>query len=343
MPNSRVYFANIDDRSFTASEMTNKLVEDFALVINHSQGTFKLPVYGKYSVSSFVDLLGLDMSDVDETATYISPLEDLVINNNYKSMQFIAAKYNTVSFRSPSNNLITVLVSGAVEFPGTYTLNDDSSVQDLYQLIGGFKNQAYFRGIALTREVIRERQIESLEKSKDYLNEVILTSTQKGEDIGDISIVKALSETIDPADLGRLAGDFSPKSQASINTILFDGDTILVPKNPNTINVFGEVLNPLAFEFSRDTSVRSAIDNAGGYQQYADKRRVFVITASGITKKVNRNIFTGSKITLEPGDTIVVPRKIITNNPGIEALIPITTILSDLAFSAAALDNLRTN
>ena len=102
MPNSRVFFANIDDRSFAASEMTNKLVEDFALVINHSQGTFKLPVYGKYSVSSFIDLLGLDMSDVDETATYLSPLEDLVINNNYKSMQFIAAKYNTVSFRSPS-------------------------------------------------------------------------------------------------------------------------------------------------------------------------------------------------------------------------------------------------
>ena len=112
--------------------------------------------------------------------------------------------------------------------------------------------------------------------------------------------------------------------------------------SPNTINVFGEVLNPLAFEFSEDTSVRSAIDNAGGYQQYADKRRVFVISASGITKKANRNIFTGNVI-LEPGDTIVVPRKIITNNPGIEALIPITSILSDLAFSAAALDNLRSN
>ena len=343
MPNSKVYFTNINDRSFEASEMTKKSVEDFALVINHSQGTFKLPVYGKYSVKSFVDLLGLDMRDVDEKATYISPLEDIVINDNYQSMQFIAAKYNTVSFRSPSNNLITVSVSGAVEFPGTYTLNDDSSVQDLYELVGGFKNQAYFRGIALTREVIRERQIESLEKAKSDLNEVILTSTQKGEDIGDISIVKALSETIDPDDLGRLAGDFSPKSQASINTILFDGDRIFIPKNPNTINVFGEVLNPLAFEFSRDTSVRSAIDNAGGYQQYADKRRVFVITASGITKKVNRNIFTGSKITLEPGDTIVVPRQILTKNPGIDALIPIATILSDLAFSAAALDNLRNN
>jgi protein involved in polysaccharide export with SLBB domain len=282
------------------------------------------------------------MSDVDETATYISPLEDIVINDNYKDMQFTAQKYNTVSFRSPDNNLITVSVTGAVGFPGTYTLNDDSTVQDLYQLVGGFKNQAYFRGIALTREVIRERQIKSLEKAKSDLNEALLTSTQKGENVGDISIIQALSETIDPVDLGRLAGDFSPKSQASIDTILFDGDSLIVPKNPNTINVFGEVLNPLAFEFSEDTSIRSAINNAGGYQQYADKGRVYVITASGITLRAKRNIFTG-KITLNPGDTIVVPRKIITNNPGIDALIPITTILSDLAFSAAALDNLRTN
>jgi protein involved in polysaccharide export with SLBB domain len=257
-------------------------------------------------------------------------------------MQFIAAKYNTVSFRSPSNNLITVSISGAVEFPGTYTLNDDSSVEDLYQLVGGFKNQAYFRGIALTREVIRERQIKSLESSKDYLDEVILTSVQKGEDIGDLSIVQALSQTIDPEDLGRLAGDFSPKSQASINTILFDGDRILVPKNPNTINVFGEVLNPISFEFSKNISVNSAIENAGGFQQYADKRRVYIITANGITKKVNKNIFTGN-IDLQPGDSIVVPRKIITSNPGINALAPITQILSDIAFSAAALDNLSNN
>jgi len=69
-----------------------------------------LPVYGKYSVNSFIDLLGLDMSDVDEKATYISPLEDIVINDNYKDMQFTAAKFNTVSFRSPDNNLISVFL-----------------------------------------------------------------------------------------------------------------------------------------------------------------------------------------------------------------------------------------
>ena len=89
-------------------------------------------------------------------------------------------------------------------------------------------------------------------------------------------------------------------------------------------------------------TIRSAIDMAGGYQEYADKRRVYVIRASGIVERPRRNIFAGN-ISLNPGDSIVVPRKIITDNPGIAALVPITQILSDIAFSAVALENLSDN
>jgi len=342
LPNSRIYFANIDARSFDVAETSRRLITEYELSLSHRQGNFRLPVYGKYSVSSFINLLGLDMSDVDEVATYVSPLKNIVINDNYKNMQYTAEKYNTVNFRSPDNDLIEVSIRGAVDFPGTYVLNDDATLQDLYQLVGNFKAQAYSKGIILTRETIRARQLKSIQKSREDLNKVILTSVQKGENIGDINVIRALSENIEPENLGRLAGDFSPNSKGSMNTILFDGDSIFIPKNPNAINVLGEVLNPIAFEYSKKLNIKSAINQAGGYQQYADKRRVYVIKANGIVEKANRNIFVRN-IDIEPGDTIVVPRKIITNNPGIEALIPITQILSDLAFSAAALDNLSNN
>ena len=101
----------------------------------------------------------------------------------------------------------------------------------------------------------------------------------------------------------------------------------------------GEVLNPIAFEYSKEINIRSAISSAGGYQDYADKRKVYVIKANGLIERANRNIFV-KNVDLEPGDTIIVPRKIITNNPGIQALLPITQILSDLAFSSAALESL---
>jgi len=342
LPNSKLYFADINERSFDVNEMTSNLISDYELILNHKQGTFRLPVYGKFSVKSFIDLLGLDMSDVDNSATYVSPLEDIIINDFYKNMNFIAKKYHTVSFRSPDNNLIQVSITGAVEFPGTYILSDDSTVQDLYDLVGDFKPQAFLDGIIFTREVIRERQLKSIEKAKKDLNLALLARSQNEDKITDVNIIQALSESFEPENLGRLAGNYAPKSKASKNTILSDGDKFIVPKIPNAVNVIGEVLNPLAFEHTNKLTINSAVMLAGGYQQYADTRRVYVITASGIVKKANRNIF-GRDLEINPGDTIVVPRKILINDPGIKGLIPITQVLSDLAFSAAALDNLTNN
>ena len=206
-------------------------------------------------------------------------------------------------------------------------------------MVGDFKSEAFKRGIIFTRKSIRDRQLKSIEVSKQDLNKALLTSEQKGQNIGDINIIRALSESIEPENLGRIAGDFSPGSFSSIKTVLLDGDRIYIPRNPNAINVLGEVLNPIAFEYSKKLTVASAIASAGGYQDYADKRKVYVIKANGLIEKANRNIFV-KNVDLEPGDTIIVPRKIITNNPGIDALLPITKILSDLAFSAAALETL---
>ena len=342
LPNSKLFFANIDARVFDGEALTLGLIEDYKLNINHKQGTFNLPVYGRYSVKSFIDLLGLDMSDVNSEATYISPLENIVITDDYESMQFSAAKYNTLSFRSPVDNLITVSISGAVDYPGSYTMQSNSTLQDLYSIVGRFKNEAFLDGVIFTRESIRERQIEAIQKSQEDLNNALLVSAQKGQNIGDVSIIRALSERIEPENLGRIAGNFSPNSTTSLNTILVDGDRVIVPTNPNTINVLGEVLNPIAFEYSKSLNINSAIAGAGGFQDFADKRKVYVIKANGLIERANRSVFV-KNVDLEPGDTIIVPRKIITNNPGIDALLPITKILSDLAFSAAALESLSDN
>jgi polysaccharide biosynthesis/export protein len=340
LPNSRIFFADINSRGYgEVSNMAKGLIADYDLRINHKQGIYTLPVFGRFDVKSFINYLGLDMSDVEDEATYISPLDNIIVKDDYKNMQFIAKKYNTVSFRSPINDLISVTIAGAVDFPGTYTMNSNSVLSNLYELIGDFKSEAFLEGIVFTRESIRNRQRQSIQKSKEDLNKALLTSRQKGENIGDITVIRALSESIEPQFLGRIAGDFSPQSVSANKTILLDGDSIFVPRNPNVINVLGEVLNPIAFEYNKGITIRSAIGNSGGYQDYADKGKVYVIKANGLIEKANRNIFT-KNVKLEAGDTIIVPRKIVTNNPGINALLPVTKILSDLAFSAAALETL---
>lgn len=339
LPNSKIFFANINSRDFAVSLASRNLIADYDLRINHKEDTYTLPVFGKFDVASFVKYLGLDMSDVKNEATYISPLDNIILKDDYRNMQFVAKKYNTVSFRAPVNDLITVTIEGAIDYPGTYTMNSDSVISDLYQLVGNFKSEAFLDGIIFTREAIRNRQIKSIEKSKEDLNKALLASSEKGEISGDIEIIRALSEIVEPEYLGRIAGDFSPSSESSDNTILLDGDKIIVPRNPNVINVLGEVLNPIAFEYSKNISVRSAIERSGGLQDSADKKKIYVIKANGIIERQSRNIFT-KNIKLQPGDTIVVPRKIITNNSNLLSLIPITQILSDIAFSAAAIESL---
>lgn len=343
LPRSKIYFANIYDRRFDGiNTFSNQLLNDYQLLIKHKQGTFSVPVIGEYSLSAFIDLLGLDMSDVDKNAIYISPLDNLVIEDTYFNMNFKAKKYNRVAFRSPVNDLITVTIKGAIDYPGTYVLNSDATLQDLYNQVGNFKSEAFLNGIIFTRESIRLRQLKAIQKSQQSLNESLLIATQKGENIGDIGVIKALSQQIEPENLGRIAGNFMPNSKLASETILFEGDQIFVPKNPYTINVLGEVLNPISFEYTKNATVRSAINNAGGYRDYAKKSGVYVIKATGLIEKANRNIFV-KNVNLEPGDTIVVPRKIITNNPGLEVLLPVTQILSDIAFSAAAIESLSNN
>lgn len=342
LPNSKLYFANINTREFSAERMTLDLIDEYKLNIQHKQGSFSLPVYGNYSVKSFIDLIGVDMSDVNNEATYISPLEDIVITEDYRNMRYTAQKYHTISFRSPIDDLIRVSISGAIDYPGTYTLQSDTTLEDLYSMVGDFKKAAFLDGIIFTRESVRERQRSAIQKSQEDLNKSLLVSNMKGQNIGDVSIIRALSEKIEPKNLGRIAGDFSPGSSSSKKTILVDGDSIIIPIIPNTINVLGEVINPIAFEYSKNLNVRSAIASAGGYKDYANKRKVYVIKANGSIERGGRNIF-ANNIDLEPGDSIIVPRKIISNNPGIDALIPLTTVLSDLAFSAAALQSLSNN
>ena len=60
-------------------------------------------------------------------------------------------------------------ITGAVDFPGTYTLNQIATIEDLYQLVGNFKNQAYLKGIYLTREVKR-KTVKSIKNQKKILN-----------------------------------------------------------------------------------------------------------------------------------------------------------------------------
>ena len=341
-PDSYIYFSNINSREFAVDGLTQALINDYSLRIVHSGKNYILPVIGKFSVKSFIDLLGLDMTEVENDAIYVSPLENKISKMNYREMIFDASKFHVVTFRTPINDIINVKISGAIEFPGTYSLKAGSTIEDLYQLMGDIKDEAFLDGIIFKRESVRQTQLNALAKSKQDLNESILVNLQDGQNTIDPALIQALSINIEPRNLGRIAGNFRPNSKVSKSTVLYDADEVFIPVVPFTVSVIGEVMNPLSFTFEKKISPRDAIELAGGYKDYADKRNVYIIRANGLVEKIDRNIFAGNK-KLYQGDTLVVPRMLDIKGDPLNIVSPITQIISNLAFSAAALDNLQSN
>lgn len=356
--NSKVFFLNsesqsVNDCSFeldidqvkgTLFECPNKnsikLVNEYALKINHQSQTYIMPVIGKFKLKRLVDLIGLDTTTVDKQVTYVSPLEDFAVQQDYRLLEAQAGKFHTVNFKSRQNNLINVTILGAIDFPGSYTLRPGSSLDDLYKLVGGFKEEAFVDAVIFRRDSIKQKQIKSIENNRELLRNRIAEMDNISAE--KMQLLTTVSTKIDEDNLGRIAGNFNPNSKDNSKMLLVNNDEVIIPYKSNTISVFGEVLNPISFQYNDKITIRSAIENAGGTSQFSDMSRLYVIKANGLILVPSRNIF-GRNISLNPGDTIVVPKKLPQENTTLNALLPYTKVLSDLAFTAAALDNLSTN
>ena len=340
---SRIHFFNLRNPDFflmDADVQTIRKINEYMLKINYGDEEFRYPVIGDFSPIEVLNFIGLNKDDYMEEVAYIKPIEDEIVLGKINSLSVKATKFNTVQLRKPLDNIIEVFILGEINYPGKYSLKSGSTLTDLYALAGGFKEQAFFNGIIFQRDSVKERQIEAIKRSNMQINELLKLDLAKNENVN-ADLFSILSSEIDEENLGRIGGNFAPGSALSNEILLNDGDSIFVPKFTNIISVVGEVTNPTSFVSSSELSVADVINRGGGFKSMADKRSTYIISADGSISRSSRNIFSGNS-KLYPGDTLVVPRKI--NQSGIaETITPITQILSNLAFSAAAIDNLKNN
>ena len=327
----------LDDSRLSANSRV--MLNDYMLNVSYRGRTVLFPFFGSIEAIQVIDYLGLDTTDIDEfKTTLISPLDDLVVVDSFKNLKFKAKKYNSLSFRHLSDQTINVSVSGEAELPGNYILNSNTSLMDLYELIGGLSESADENIVVFKRASVREQNIKAIEESRRQLTEFFISNLQDGDNVQQ-EFVELLYYQIDEQDLGRISGDFGINSRDINNFFLQDGDSIFIPKKLSTVSVIGEVQNPSTFLHKPNLNIRSVINKAGGYKQFALKRSVYVIRANGEIER-SRGIFQ-KNLKIYPGDTVVVPRDINIREDWITRVVPLTSILSNLAFSAAALDSLQ--
>ena len=123
---------------------------------------------------------------------------------------------------------------------------------------------------------------------------------------------------------------------SSIDLLLKPGDIINIPNELQTVKVSGGVMNPLALTYKKRYSLTKYIDMAGGYDDRAIKKRIYVIYPNGTTASTHGLIFRKFP-GITPGAEIIVPLKPEHKTDNTMKWISIASTFASLATAVATL------
>jgi protein involved in polysaccharide export with SLBB domain len=244
-----------------------------------------------------------------------------------------------------------VEISGEVRNPGIYPISDSESIGSIIKRAGGYKKNSYPFGGILFNKAAKEIEKDSAKKSYDYfiksLTNMILSPTNTSSDGSIIEIASLLSEYMDSEFLGRIQANFDLldiRNNPNKDTLLSDGDKIVIPKLTDQVYVFGEVAQEGAKRFDDSLNYSDYIvSKSGGYTKFADQAGVYIIRPDGSSQKVSSNNFAPlgimrNDLSIYPGSIIYVAPKTITNLQNISMIAP---IISSLVLTVASLQSIN--
>lgn len=232
---------------------------------------------------------------------------------------------------------------------------------------GGFTEQAYLRGAVFTRESVRRVQqerigqiSERLEREISRLGSQEIQGSLSAEDLASQIQFLAAQEALvarlkNVRSSGRVVITLLPLSMfrgSTFDITLENGDSLFVPEKMSTVNVLGAVFNPGALVFDENRpALKYYLAKTGGVTQNAEKNQMYVIRVDGTVISKQGGSWFGiswdddenrfgfgrsfSKRKLAPGDTIIVPERIVYPNH-MRDVKDITQILYQIAVTAGA-------
>ncbi len=255
-------------------------------------------------------------------ATQVYYLYDIMINSD-RIKSIAISPEDKIFFRTLRGNEImkTVKVSGFVKHPGVYTFVEGKRLADVIKMAGGLSKEADLRGIVFKRTNLQGKQVELAHKNNERdikLIEGRMASAYKPTEADQqskaemLEMLKAEDQTIAQKYTGQIALNIKDNDVDKIkdldNIEVQDGDDIYIPRTSNHVSIIGEVYNEQSFVYKKGANAKYYIKEVGGYTPNANKFRLYKVSVNGRAEKI-RN---GSNI--QPGDTIVVPRKIAGND-----------------------------
>ena len=235
---------------------------------------------------------------------------------------------------------------GEVVFPGVYQIKKGETLAQLIERAGGLTEEATVKAVVFTREELKQRERENLDKSVENLRQQIASTNLSGsQNVKTIDYQEAkliLDELLQVEPVGRLVIDMPQiiAGNPTADLSLKDGDKLFVPNISSSVSVVGEVFVPSTHMFKYGKTLEQYIANSGGETDRADMGDVYIVKADGsVTIPETSFWFSSSETVLEPGDTIVVPRD-VTNYERLGLWQTITQIAYQSAIALIAIGNL---
>ncbi|GAC06777.1 SLBB domain-containing protein [Paraglaciecola chathamensis] len=235
---------------------------------------------------------------------------------------------------------------GEVVFPGVYQIKKGETLAQLIERAGGLTEEATVKAVVFTREELKQRERENLDKSVENLRQQIASTNLSGsQNVKTIDYQEAkliLDELLQVEPVGRLVIDMPQiiAGNPTADLSLKDGDKLFVPNISSSVSVVGEVFVPSTHMFKYGKTLEQYIANSGGETDRADMGDVYIVKADGsVTIPETSFWFSSSETALEPGDTIVVPRD-VTNYERLGLWQTVTSIVYQSAIALIAIGNL---
>jgi protein involved in polysaccharide export with SLBB domain len=246
-----------------------------------------------------------------------------------------------------------VRLEGEFASSGVYSVRPGETLQQLVQRAGGLTPKAYLYGSSFLRVSARNFQQQRLDEyitklSAELQRSLAVRSASTTTGVTDPMSLTAEQNIVNQLRsmraTGRVVLNFEPDSM-SANTIpdipLENGDVFHVPPKPNDVSVIGAVYGQNVFLYNPKQHLSDYVALAGHPNRIADNKHAFIIRANGsiLSREHAKGFFSNQfdNATINPGDAIVVPEKMIKPDT-LHTLMEYSQIFSSFGILAAILN-----
>lgn len=245
-----------------------------------------------------------------------------------------------------------ITIDGEVKYAGTYGIEDGERLSSVLKRAGGFRENAYPVGAVLERVQVRQMEensrqemIRRIEVSVPSVAPGVSTTTQDQQNL--LQAMRQQQQEVLTAlrnhpSTGRLvlkiSGDISKWENTPADIVIRAGDKLTIPKKPDFVLVSGQVYNATAITYHPGKNAGWYLHQAGGATRSGDKKQIFILRADGsVVGNEKTTVFsTGALgVRMYPGDSIIVPEKVIGGSMLWRNVLGTAQIMSSVALTGA--------